>query len=309
MLPDNPRLGVIGFGEVGSNISKGLKQAGIAQIIAYANGPTNRPPYTKAFKQKAQNIGVKLASTLKELAQDTDLIFSAVFPKMAAGIVREAAPFFSPSHLYVDLNSCSAEAKQEGYAILKERGVRYVDSVLLGGPLRDEHRVQIFAAGEGAEEFRDTMNKYGMEIRVISDRVGDAALLKMIHSVLTKGIQALLWESFLALHKAGLDPKIYDGLRNWVDEMGLLGRADRVIAHSAIHARRRAGEMEFVADTMRSLGVEPMMTEAAIQRLAWCAGFNFRDYFSEGLPSGYKATFEVMDRIIKERGQKDKPTS
>lgn len=297
MLPQNPRLGVIGFGEVGYHMAKGLKEAGIGHILAYNNGKRNRPPYTKAFKEKAETVGVKLATTAKELAETSDLILSTVIPKTSVEAAREVAPFLTPAHLYVDLNSCSAEAKQEGWALLQKRGGRYVDGVILGGPLREGHRSQIFASGQGAEEFRDTMSRYGMNIRVISGKVGDAALLKLIYSVIAKGLQALIWESFLALHQAGLDPKVYDGLNTWISQMGLLKRADMVIGHSAIHAGRRAGEMEFAADTLRGLGVEPMMTEATVKRLAWCARFNFPEYFPEGLPPSYKAVFEVLDRL------------
>ncbi|MFC1904855.1 NAD(P)-binding domain-containing protein [Chloroflexota bacterium] len=300
MIPDNPRLGVIGFGEVGYHIAKGLKQAGISQIIAYDNASRTKPALTQAFQQKAESIGIKLATTPKELANGSDLILSTVIPKASVAATTEAAPFLTPAQLYVDLNSCSPETKKEGEAILKERGVRYVDGAILGAPLQLEHQAQIFACGEGAEEFRDTMSCFAMKIRVISGNVGDAALLKMIYSVTTKGISALLWESFLALHKAGLEPNVYEGLDNWLTQMGLFDRADTIIGRSAIHAARRAGEMEFSADTMRTLGIEPMMAEATKNRLTWCADFNFKDYFPEGWPSGYKAVFEVMDRITQE---------
>ena len=300
MIPDNPRVGVIGFGEVGYHIAKGLKQAGVSQIIAYDNASITKPALTEVFQQKAESIGIKLATTPEELARGADLILSTVIPKASIAAVTEAAPFLTPAQLYVDLNSCSPEAKKEGEAVLKERGVRYVDGAIMGAPLQLEHQAQIFACGDGAEEFHDIMSRYGMKIRVISSNIGDAALLKMIYSVTTKGISALLWESFLALHKAGLEPNVYEGLNNWLTQMGLFDRADMIIGRSAIHAARRAGEMEFSADTLRTLGVEPMVAEATQKRLSWCADFNFKDYFPEGWPTGFKAVFEVMDRITQE---------
>ncbi|MEE9202629.1 MAG: DUF1932 domain-containing protein [Dehalococcoidia bacterium] len=300
MLPQSPRLGVIGFGEVGYHISKGLKGAGVGQIVAYNNGTRNRPPYTEAFRHKAQSIGVSLAPTLEEMVHNSDLILSTVIPTTSLEVAGEAAPLLTPAHFFVDLNSCSPEAKREGCALVEEKGGHYIDGVIMDNPLAQEHRSNIWACGEGAEEFHQVMGKYSMNIRVIPGKVGDAALLKMIFSVIAKGAQALLWESLLALHKAGLDPQVYHGLNNWVSQMGLLERADAVIAHSAIHAGRRAGEMEFAADTLLSLGVEPMMARATAQRLAWSAGFNFPDQFPDEFPSGYKAVFEVMDRITAE---------
>lgn len=307
MLPKNPRLGVIGFGEVGYHISKGLKGAGISHITAYNNGQRNRPPYTKTFTEKADSIGVNLVATLKELAENSDLILSTVIPKNSVEVAIGVTPFLTPAHLYVDLNSCSPAAKQKGWAILKKRGERYVDGAILGGrPLREEHRSCIVASGEGAEEFRDTMSLYGMNIWVISGKVGDAVLLKQIHSVIGKGLQALVWECFLALHKAGLDAHVYDRLNTSIARMKLADQADNIIGRSAIHAGRRAGEMEFAADTLRSLGVEPIATEATAKRLAWCASFNLPKYFPEGLPTSYKEIFRIIDTITQQaKGPKD----
>lgn len=304
VFPENLRVGVIGFGEVGSSIAKGLKGAGISEIVAYNNGSRNKPPYTQAFQQKAERIGVRLVTAPKELAYRSDFILSTVIPTSSVAATKETAPFLTPEHLYIDLNSCSPETKKEGWNILKERGARYVDGVILGAPFKEEHRAQMFASGEGAQEFHDVMSKYGMNIRVVSGNIGDASLLKMIISVLGKGIQALLWESYLALHKAGLDPDIYKDLDYWLTDMGIFDQADELIGRSAIHAARRAGEMAFVGNTLRSLGIEPMMSEATEKRLLWCAGFNFKEYFPEGWPSGYKVVFEVMDKINQERGHK-----
>lgn len=297
MLHENPRLGVIGFGEVGYHISKGLKGAGITQIVAYNNGRRNRPPYTKTFRKRAESIGVRLATTANELAMNSDLILSTVVPTASVESLREVVQFLTPAHLYVDLNSCSAAAKQDALAIIKKQGASYVDGVILGAPVRLGHRGCIFASGEDAGKFRDIMSPYGMDIRVISGKVGDAALLKQVHSVIGKGIQALLWESLLAMHKAGLDPHVFDGLDIPISRMKLFDQADSMIGRSALHAERRSGEMDFAADTLRRLGVEPIMTEATAKRLAWCASFKLPEYFGEGSPPSYKEVFRILDTI------------
>jgi len=300
MLSNSPRLGMIGFGEVGYHMAKGLKGAGVGQVMAFNNGNRNRPPYSDAFKQKAGDIGVVLAATMEELVRGSDIVLSAVVPTAALEIAREASPYLTSSHLFVDLNSCSPAAKEEGRGLVLERGARYVDGAIMDRPVSEEHRVCIFASGEGAGTFHDAMTGFGMNIRVISGRVGDAALLKMIYSIIAKGMQALLLESFEALYRAGLDPDVYEGLNNMVSQSGLIERAGPIIAHTATHAGRRAGEMEFVGDTLLRLGVEPTMAQATAKRLTWCAGLNLPQHFPQGLPSSYKAVFEVVNKLAVE---------
>ncbi|MDP6783433.1 MAG: NAD(P)-binding domain-containing protein, partial [Dehalococcoidia bacterium] len=222
MLSDSPGLGMIGFGEVGYHMAKGLKGAGVGQVVAFNNGTKNRPPYTDAFKQKAADIGVVLAATMEELVRGSDIVLSTVVPTAALEIAREASPYLTSSHLFVDLNSCSPKAKEQGRGLVLTRGTRYVDGAIMDRPVSDEHRACIFASGEGARAFHDAMAGSGMNIRVISGKVGDAALLKMIYSIIAKGMQALLLESFETLYRAGLDPGVYDGLNNMVSQSGLL---------------------------------------------------------------------------------------
>ncbi len=300
MVSDGPKLGIIGFGEVGYHMARGLKGEGLGWVVAFNNGNRNRPPYSDAFREYAAGIGVVLTATVEELVRGSDIVLSTVVPTAALETAREASPYLTSAHLFVDLNSCSPEAKEQGRDLVLTRGTRYVDGAIMDRPVSDEHRACIFASGEGAEAFHDAMAGSGMNIRVISGRVGDAALLKMIYSIIAKGMQALLLESFETLYRAGLDPGVYDGLNNMVSQSGLLERAGPIIAHTATHAGRRAGEMEFVGDTLLRLGVEPTMAMATAKRLTWCAGLDLPQHFPNGLPSNYKAVFEVVNKLVGE---------
>src|SRR5688572_29462416 len=105
-MPESPPLGIIGFGEVGYYTAKGLRQAGYGDIYAYNNGERNRPPYTDAFRNRADEIGVVLVDSLKELAAGSRVLFSATSPATALSVAKQAAPHVGTQHIYTDINSC-----------------------------------------------------------------------------------------------------------------------------------------------------------------------------------------------------------
>jgi hypothetical protein len=88
----------------------------------------------------------------------------------------------------------------------------------------------------------------------------------MVRSVMVKGIEALTLECFLAAARAGVVDEVATSLKNNYPGLDW----SKVVAYNlermASHGERRAAEMEEVADTLRELGVEPLMTSGTIKR-------------------------------------------
>ncbi len=93
-----PRIGFIGFGEAASAIAKGLKCEGVSDIAAFD---------VQAIEDRSAGVGVDVVETPGELAQQADIIFSAVVAKAAVGAAESVASDLATHHLYVDLNSAS----------------------------------------------------------------------------------------------------------------------------------------------------------------------------------------------------------
>jgi hypothetical protein len=88
----------------------------------------------------------------------------------------------------------------------------------------------------------------------------------MVRSVMVKGIEAVTLECFLAASRAGVVEEVAASLQNNYPTLDW----DRIAAYNiermASHGLRRAAEMEEVADTLRELGVAPLMTQATVTR-------------------------------------------
>jgi len=61
-----------------------------------------------------------------------------------------------------------------------------------------------------------------------------------------------------------------------------------------VHGERRAREMEEVSETLRSIGVEPIMSEAAARRQDWSARLDLAARFGPEGPKSYREVLKLL---------------
>ena len=81
----------------------------------------------------------------------------------------------------------------------------------------------------------------------------------MIRSVMIKGIEALTLECFLAAKRAGIVDEVAASLKNNYPTLDWNKTIEYNIERMASHGIRRADEMDQVAETLRELGIDPLM--------------------------------------------------
>ena len=105
-----------------------------------------------------------------------------------------------------------------------------------------------------------------MRVTIAGAEIGAAAAIKMVRSVMIKGIEALTLECFLAAARAGVVDEVAASLKNNYPGLDWAKIVPYNLERMASHGERRAAEMEEVAVTLRELGVEPLMTTATVKR-------------------------------------------
>src|SRR5271168_943882 len=121
-------------------------------------------------------------------------------------------------------------------------------------------------AGPHAEAVAPLLTGLGMRVTVGGSETGAAAAIKMVRSVMIKGIEALTLECFLAAARAGVVDEVAASMKNNYPGLDWGKIVPYNLERMANHGERRAAEMEEVADTLRELGVEPLMTTATVKR-------------------------------------------
>ena len=286
-----PRIGFIGFGEAGYHLAKGLRQAGIEHIAAYDIQSTDQ------IRQRAAETQTALAASNAGLAAASDIIFSTVTANQAGSAAAQTAPHLSSHHLYADLNSVSPGLKQSLAKLIDATGARFVEVAVMSAVPPHGHKVPMLTGGPAAAEFASLLTPYGMKIEVGAAQVGSAAATKMCRSVMIKGIEALLTECVLGATRYGADERVFSSLGESLPGIDWAKLATYMVGRVVMHGERRAREMEEVAETLRSAGVDPIMAEATVRRMDWSAQMNLKARFNGKDPASYQEFAEVVSEI------------
>jgi len=297
----HPKIGFIGFGEAAAALSEGLLGAGIPKITAFDTRP--RP----AMK------GVAMARDMAELIAGADVVVAAVTSAVALDVAKAAAKHLKPRHFYVDINSVSPEVKIAIGKVIDKSGARYVEAAVMAAVPPFKHKVPMLLGGRAAPALIKILSPYGMVLEDFGPEIGRAAATKMFRSVVVKGMEALLQECVLAADRYGVADRVLESVKDGYPGLDWKGLADYLIGRTAIHGVRRAHEMTEVAETLTSLGIEPMMSAAAARRIAWAGGFGLKEKFGDKAPASYHevmaAIAEIEGRAPKKGGKRKKKTA
>jgi len=263
MARNTPRLCFIGFGEAGQAFASGLRGAGVTTMAAW--DILFPQPAGASLRAAGEAIGVRLGTSAADAITGSDVVIAAVTAASSLQAAEQAKPHLSGDQLYLDINSVSPGRKQATAQHLGQ-SARYVDVAVMAPVHPARHQTPVLLAGPCAETVRSLMQELGMKPAIAGPEIGQAAAIKMVRSVMIKGMEALTQECFLAATRAGVQPQIVASLSKSFPGLDW----PKIIAYNlermANHGTRRAAEMEEVADTLRELGIDPHMASATVQR-------------------------------------------
>jgi len=258
-----PAIAFIGFGEAGQAIAAGLRDAGVGTMSAW----DILFPQTagEKLRQAADAAGLRCAPSAADAVHGADLIVSAVTAASSVEAAHSVKAHLAGAPYFLDINSVSPGRKQETAKLLGDAG-RYVDVAVLAPIYPARHQTPMLLAGPHAEAIAPALTALGMRVSVAGPQTGAAAAIKMVRSVMIKGIEALTLECFLAASRAGVIDEVAASMKNNYPGLDWAKIVPYNLERMANHGERRAAEMEEVADTLRELGVEPLMTSATVRR-------------------------------------------
>jgi 3-hydroxyisobutyrate dehydrogenase-like beta-hydroxyacid dehydrogenase len=298
MSSNKPRLCFIGFGEAGQAIASGVREAGVEHIAAWdILFPVNEGA---RLRQAGEAIGARLAASAAEAVANSDIIVSAVTAGSSIDAAQSVAPHINGNPYYLDINSVSPGRKQEAARLLQGTA-RFVDVAILAPVHPKKHQTPLLLAGEHAQELLPILiDELDMRGAIAPGEVGAAAALKMIRSVMIKGIEALTAECFLAAQRAGIAEEVAASLRNNYPALDWSKVIDYNLERMASHGIRRAEEMEQVAATLTELGIAPLMTQATVARQREMGELGKLDAIRTAKTEGGAAMLDAINKAVKQ---------
>jgi len=258
---------LIGFGEaarafVSGWAASGMDVAGITAFDIKTDNPASAVAGAK--RDDYDNAGIRGTQAIAEALNGAPAVFSLVTADQAFTAAEQAAAVIGSNAFYFDCNSCSPDTKRRSAKIIEAAGGRYVDTAVLAPVHPALHRTPLLLSGPHADDGAALLTTWDMIVDVIAGGVGKASAVKMIRSVMVKGLEALVLECVLAARTAGIDQEVMESLEKTYPGFDWHGRAAYMMERVTTHGIRRAAEMRESAKTVRELGLSGAMTDGTV---------------------------------------------
>ena len=262
------QVGLVGYGEVGRILAEDLRTQGVA-VCAYdlkLGGPQ-----AGALVDHAGMHGVELVASHAALAAQADFIVSAVTASQTLAVAQACAGAMRREAWFLDFNSASPGAKQRAAALIDGAGARYVEGAVMTSIPPYRIKVPLLLGGERAAELAPLLATLGFDARVASERLGVASATKMCRSVMIKGLEAMVIESFTTARAYGVEDAVLASLKETFPGIDWERQGAYFFQRAIEHGRRRSEEVREVAQTVREAGLEPWSAAGTAERQAWVA--------------------------------------
>lgn len=300
------KVALIGFGEAASALLAGWRSSPLAArrpVAAFdvktdardeAVRAAKRQDYTRAVVEGATAIGEALAGAT--------VVFSTVTADQALAAARSAAACLPAHALYFDCNSCAPGTKREAARVIDQAGGRYVDLAVMAPVHPALHKTPMLMSGPHTEAAAEALTALDMSATRVPGEVGRASSIKMIRSVMMKGLEALVAECVLAGRRAGVADIVLESLDKTYPGFDWKRRSAYMLERVMTHGVRRAAEMREVARTVDDLGLSSVMSRSAVD---WQQAIGEMRLDAKAIDPDYRA---LSDAILLAMGADDAET-
>jgi 3-hydroxyisobutyrate dehydrogenase-like beta-hydroxyacid dehydrogenase len=258
------KIGLVGFGEAGFTFAIAGDWAASVHVF---DCKTDSDIDAPAMRARYADAGVSACNHLADAVQQVPLVLSLVTADQALAVAEAVANCLEPGTYYCDMNSIAPQTKQAAAALIEASGGHYIDVALMAPINPARLSTPLLLSGSGAGPASDILGQLGFtNRRVVGASVGRASSIKMIRSVVVKGIEALSAECALAADAAGVLDEVLASLDESEKAKSWQDRFDYNLDRMMIHGLRRAAEMEEVVKCLDGLGTGSAVSRATVER-------------------------------------------
>lgn len=259
-------LAFLGFGEAAQAFLKGWGKDIVPVIKAFDVKTTDPDAAIRDAKNADYRAaGITGAVSPTVALSGADIVFSLVTADQAADVAKNAVASIAKNALYFDCNSCAPGTKRRNAELIESAGGRYVDVAVMAPVYPKLHKTPLLISGPHADVAKDVLSAIGMEPVIAEGGIGAGSSVKMIRSIMMKGMEALFAECVLAGRRAGVEEAVLASLDKTYPGFDFPQKAGYMLERIMTHGIRRAAEMEEVALTVSELGLNNAMACATVE--------------------------------------------
>ncbi len=249
-------VAILSPGDMGSATGKMLHDHGL-DVVTCLEGRS------ELTLQRAREAGFRIVPSYDDLVHQAELILSILPPSEAVALAEEVGGRLQAtgsSLVYADFNAIAPQTAQSIDSVIRGAGGQFVDGGIIGSPPGPGAQPRFYCSGPDVSTAMELGN-FGLDVRNLGDKVGQASGLKMVYAASTKGTTALWIELMVAAHKMGL----YEALAHELEGSTVYAAMRNNIPTVPRRSRRWIGEMEEIAAAFESQGLTPDMLLGAAE--------------------------------------------
>jgi 3-hydroxyisobutyrate dehydrogenase-like beta-hydroxyacid dehydrogenase len=253
------------------------------------------------MRAHARSHGVTLAGSHAGAVERSELAISAVTASQTVAAARACAGALPADAFFLDLNSASPNAKMVAAQHVAGRGGRYVEGAVMTAVPPYRIKVPLLLGGPHAAMLEPILHGLGFAAKVASGQLGVASATKMCRSVIIKGLEAMVIESFTAARCYGVEDAVVSSLRETLPGIDWERHAAYCFQRVIEHGRRRSEEMREAAVTVGEAGLTPWSASGAAEIQALVADLADRGLFGDRGSDGFARSADwriEADRIL-----------
>lgn len=224
-----------------------------------------------AVADAVQAAGAQVHTAPGAWLAEADVVVSAVFGTVARSLFEACLPHLRDlrdlrdSVVYVDMTTADPQEMREcgelARRVAQGRAVHFVDVAITGAVNLGGRKTPLLVAGGKAGFVQELFLPLGGSVRVVGGQPGDAAALKLLRSIYTKGTEALAVECLVTAQKMGLREQLHAVLQD-IDETPLRTLMESMVRTHIPHSARRRNEVAEARQQMARNGLAPIALPA-----------------------------------------------
>lgn len=248
------KIVIIGYGEVGRAFGDQLEKMGERPLYVDPVAAPRDPKH-------------QVVPALPDHIEPGSLVLG-VFPSaVAASVARDVAKR-AGAFTYVDLSSSPMTLMRDCDAILAGTEVAFVDGAIMGSVDLSGAGSPIILSGAGAKSVSAALNRLGFNTRAMANSLpGEAGGLKLLRTLMSKGIEALAVECYATAQRMGLAAELRENLAD-ISARPFPDLLDAMVRTHVLHAPRREHEVEDAIAQARSFGLQTPVSDAVLAAYA-----------------------------------------
>lgn len=221
--------------------------------------------HSAAVADAVQAAGAQVHTAPGAWLAEADVVVSAVFGTVARSLFEACLPHLRDGVVYVDMTTADpqemCECGELARRVAQGRAVHFVDVAITGAVNLGGSKTPLLVAGGKAGFVQELFLPLGGCVRVVGGQPGDAAALKLLRSIYTKGTEALAVECLVTAQQMGLREQLHAVLQD-IDETPLRTLMESMVRTHIPHSARRRNEVAEARQQMARNGLAPIASPA-----------------------------------------------